>query len=131
MYMLDTTICIFIMKQQKDVLARLQRCATSDVAISAISVGELRYGAARSAKVEDNQAALDDALIPFQILEFDERAAYFYGDIRAHLRRQGTLIGPLDMLIGAHAFSVEAILVSNNLREFGRIPGLAVEDWTI
>lgn len=119
------------MKQRADVLSRLQRCEAGAVGISTISVAELRYGAARSARVEVNQLALDDALIPLQILDFDEKAARVYGDVRAHLRREGTPVGPLDMLIGAHALSIEAILVSNNTREFGRIPGLALVDWTI
>lgn len=129
--MLDTNVCIFVMKQRTDVLSRLQCCEAGDVGISTISVAELRYGAARSARIEVNQMALDDALIPLQILDFDEKAARAYGDVRAYLRREGTPIGPLDMLIGAHALSVDAILVSNNTREFGRIPGLALEDWTI
>ncbi len=130
-YLLDTNICIFIINRRvKAVVERLSSCVTEDVVISTISVAELRYGASKSLAAQKAHAALDEYLVPLHIANFDEDAARAYGDLRAELQKVGTPIGPLDTLIGAHAIALGAILVTNNVREFQRIPGLVVEDWT-
>lgn len=87
------------------------------------------FGIEKSAKPEQNRAALDQFLLPLDILDFDSEAAKVYGDIRAYLERQGLPIGGMDVLIGAHARSRSCILVTNNTREFARIPHLQIEDW--
>jgi len=130
-YFLDTNICVYVTNERSAAATkRLRSCNTEDVGISIITVAELRYGADKSHAAEKAHNALNNFLTPLQILEFDEKAATTYGFIRAQLEKKGTPIGPLDMLIGAHALSVGAIMVTGNTKEFRRIPGLVVEDWT-
>ena len=93
-------------------------------------VAKLRYGIAKSRYVAQNQQALDYFLLPLTILPFDEKAAMTYGEIRAFLEAQGTPIGAIDTLLAAQAVSCRLILVTNNVREFARVPGLTVEDWS-
>lgn len=129
-YLLDTNICIYVIKRRPpQVLARFQRCAVGDIGLSTVTVAELQYGVAKSAFPERNQQALAAFTLPLEILPFDAPAAAAYGPIRATLERQGTSIGAMDLLIAAHAVSLGVILVTNNLREFGRVPGLQVENW--
>jgi tRNA(fMet)-specific endonuclease VapC len=128
--MLDTTICITIIKQKPpEVLARFHRHDVGDIALSAITAAELQYGVYKSQQPQRNQAALDQFLLPLVVADFDHSAAAAYGQIRAALERQGRPLGPLDMLIAAHALSRKLVLVTNNLGEFARVPGLAVEKW--
>jgi tRNA(fMet)-specific endonuclease VapC len=101
------------------------------VLISSISVAELWYGVAESRQAAQNAHALEQFLLPLLPAPFDERAAVVYGRIRADLNQRGTPIGPLDTLIAAHALSMEAVLVTNNVGEFSRVVGLKLEDWTI
>ena len=101
-----------------------------EVGVSIITVAELHFGAAKSLDPQRNRAALDQFLLPIDILEFDSMAALHYGEIRQRLEKAGTPIGPLDTLIAAHARSVNVTLVTNNLSEFRRVTGLKVEDWT-
>ena len=129
-YLLDTNICIYVIKRRPpQVLARFQRCAVGDIGLSTVTLAELQYGVAKSAFPERNQQALAAFTLPLEILPFDAPAAAAYGPIRATLERQGTSIGAMDLLIAAHAVSLGVILVTNNLREFGRVPGLQVENW--
>ncbi|HEX9627029.1 MAG TPA: type II toxin-antitoxin system VapC family toxin [Acidiferrobacterales bacterium] len=129
-FLLDTDICIYLIRRKpRTVLDRLRRCKAGDVGISAISVAELRYGAAKSRQVQGNQAAVDLFLAPLEIAAFDDRAAEAYGEIRAQLEAKGTPIGPLDLLIAAHAKGLGITLVTNNVREFDRVRGLKVERW--
>jgi len=102
----------------------------ADVGISSITLSELEYGVAKSQKPPQNKLALAEFLAPIEILPYDDMAAVQYGEIRALLERQGTPIGSLDMLIAAHALSLNSILVTNNESEFRRVPGLIVENWT-
>ncbi len=128
--MLDTNICIAIIKQKpKDILQKFSAYQVGDICISSITLAELRYGVAKSQYQEKNQAALDEFILPLEIADFDYTAAYFYGDLRVALEKQGTLIGPLDTMIGAHALSLNLTLVTNNTKEFNRIPKLNVIDW--
>ncbi len=129
-YMLDTSICIHIIREAPGpVIERIVGHAISDIGISAITLSELRHGVVKSARPERNRLALDEFLAPLEIAPFDETAAQAYGDIRAGLERKGRMIGPLDLLIAAHAVSLDTTLVTNNEREFRRVRGLAVENW--
>ena len=129
-YLLDTDICIYLIKRSPfRTLARLQSMEISSVAISSITLSELDYGAAKSTRPEQNKLALAQFLAPLEIMPFDDRAAAQYGPVRARLETQGTPIGPLDTLIAAHALALDATLVTNNVKELARVPGLAVENW--
>jgi tRNA(fMet)-specific endonuclease VapC len=129
--MLDTNICIYIIKQQPaTVLKRFLEYKVGDIGISSITLSELRYGVAKSTHREKNSKALDEFIIPLEVVAFDEDAAHVYGDIRANLKKAGTPIGAMDMLIAAHAVAMGVTLVTNNSREFSRIPILDIVDWT-
>jgi tRNA(fMet)-specific endonuclease VapC len=130
--LLDTNICIFIIKQQPaTVLKHFLEHQVGDIGISSITLSELRYGVAKSNHREKNSNALDEFIIPLEVVSFDEGAAHIYGEIRATLEKAGTPIGSMDMLIAAHAISLGIPLVTNNTREFVRIPALNVIDWTV
>jgi len=131
-YLLDTNICIYIIKKKPEiVLKKVQTLATSDLCVSSITVAELRYGVEKSQYVKKNQQALEMFLLPLTILPFDKDAAIAYGKIRAELEAKGQPIGSLDTLIASHALSLGYTIVSNNTREYDRVPGLHVENWTI
>ncbi|OGR24392.1 MAG: twitching motility protein PilT [Desulfuromonadales bacterium GWD2_54_10] len=129
--MLDTNICIYIIKQQPvAVLKRFLEYQIGDIGISSITLSELRYGVAKSTHQTKNAKALDEFITPLEVISFDEGAAHVYGEIRATLEKAGTPIGAMDMLIAAHAVSLGVPLVTNNTREFVRITSLDVIDWT-
>jgi tRNA(fMet)-specific endonuclease VapC len=129
-FMLDTDSCIALVKRKSpEILRKITSLAPGEAGISAITLAELRFGVAKSAAKEQNSLALDEFLLPLEIADFDEAAADSYGSVRAVLESAGTPVGPLDVLIGAHALSLGAILVTHNTREFRRIQRLAVEDW--
>jgi tRNA(fMet)-specific endonuclease VapC len=129
-YLIDTNICIYIInKRPPEVIQRFKHVATGDIGISSITVSELQYGVSKSARQKKNQRRLDEFLLPFEILPYDELASKYYGDIRTHLEKQGIVIGPLDLLIAAHALSRNLVLVTNNEKEFKRINNLKTENW--
>ena len=129
--LLDTNICIYIIKRQPAaVINRFLEYQVGDIGISSITLSELRYGVAKSTHREKNSNALDEFIIPLEVVSFDEEAARMYGDIRAALEKAGTPIGAMDMLIAAHALSLGIPLITNNTREFARIPALDIIDWT-
>jgi len=129
-YMLDTNICIGLIRQKTPkLIRRLTRCAPGEVGVSSITVAELAYGVNKSAQVEKNKSALERFLLPIEVADFDQRASVAYGLVRAYLEREGKIIGSMDMLIGAHALSLGILLITNNTDEFQRIPKLKVEDW--
>lgn len=129
-YMLDTDISSYIMKRSHEVLLRrVQRTPVRDVCISVISKAELMYGVEVSSRRAQNQAALDAYLRQVDVLEYPDEAARHYAQIRALLKAKGKLIGANDLLIAAHARSLGLTLVTNNTREFGRVPELKVENW--
>lgn len=129
-FMLDTNICIQIMNHANSrMLARLIEHEGA-MCISTIVAAELRFGAAKSAAKKKNQHFLAEFLAPLEVIPFDEDAAESYGDLRAMLEKSGRPIGPLDTLIAGHALSLNATLVTNNTREFKRVQGLRLENWT-
>jgi tRNA(fMet)-specific endonuclease VapC len=128
--MLDTNICIAIIKQKPaDILLKFGAYQVGDICISSVTLAELRYGVAKSQFQEKNQTALDEFILPLEVVSFDEAAALVYGALRANLEKKSTPISALDTLIGAHALSLNLTLVTNNTKEFNRITGLKVIDW--
>src|SRR5262249_24466581 len=131
-YMLDTDICSYIMKRSNDLLLkRLQKIPVGDVCISVITKSELLFGVEVSPKRRQDEAALNAFLSYVEILDFPDKASLHYAQIRAALKSQGTMIGANDLLIAAHARSLGLTLVTNNTREFGRVPKLAIDNWTV
>lgn len=129
-YMLDTNICIFLIKNKPEtVIRKFMEYDAGDICISAITYAELVHGVEKSAAREKNRIALTVFLSEIQIIPFDDAAAQAYGAVKAELQRRGTPIGPLDTLIAAHAKALKVVLVTNNTREFSRVDGLVVEDW--
>jgi tRNA(fMet)-specific endonuclease VapC len=129
--LLDTDICIYAINHRRpESLARLRTYAAGDVGISAVTHAELRYGVENSARAAENLSVLERFVLPLEIVAFDVEAARHYGRIRTALKRAGTLIVGNDLLIAAHALSLGVMLGTNNLREFGRVPGLRIEPWS-
>ena len=130
-WMLDTDVCITMIRQQSPgLLRRLQRHQVGDVGVSVLTVAELFCGVEKSGHSARNRAALEQFLMPLQLADFEPVAAARYGAVRADLDRRGQPIGAMDTLIAAHALSLGAIIVTRNRRDFGRVTGLRVEDWT-
>jgi len=131
MLMLDTNICIYIIKQKPPaVLEHFKEYRIGDIGISSITLAELRYGVAKSGYPDKNAEALEEFIIPLEIFPFTEDATLAYGELRAILEKLGNPIGSMDLLIAAHAVSLGVTLVTNNTREFSRVPGLNLVDWT-
>ena len=129
-YMLDTNICIYVMKKKpENVLRRFREEMDGGICISSITLAELEYGMKHSSDPVKNEQALLRFLAPLSVLPFGASAASEYGEIRAYLQSRGTPIGPLDMLIAAHARVEGMTLVTNNMREFERVPELDLENW--
>jgi len=130
-FLLDTNICIYIIKKNPIVVFdKFRSLSVGSIGISSITLAELQFGIMKSSNPEKNQEALDKFLTPLEILDFDFNATIEYGNIRAYLEKNGIPIGPLDTLIAAHAKSLDLILITNNVREFERIPNLKIENWT-
>jgi tRNA(fMet)-specific endonuclease VapC len=128
-YLLDTNICIYIINERpKQVAERFRRFAATEIGISSVSVAELAFGVAKSLSAR-NRTAFEQFLLPLEVAAFDLAAAFAYGDLRAELERRGQPIGPFDLQIAAHALSLGVTLVTNNGREFRKVPGLVVENW--
>jgi tRNA(fMet)-specific endonuclease VapC len=127
--LLDTNICIYVMNRRPpELLLRFEQ-AQAHLAISTITLAELRFGAANSRQPAHNHAQIDQFCQYIDVLDFSAEAARHYGDIRATLKQQGQLIGDNDLLIAAHALALDATLVTNNTREFERVYGLKLENW--
>lgn len=127
--LLDTNICIAIINRDERVRSYLERHAPSAVRMSAITLAELRFGIAKSTQPKRAVANLNVLLSKVGVVPFDEAATVRYGELRALLERRGASIGPLDTVIAAHALSLHWTLVTHNMREFRRVPGLVVADW--
>lgn len=129
-YLLDTCICIYLInKRPLSLISKFKQHQPGDIGISVVTASELQYGVAKSSRKEENQERLDAFLTPFELLSYDAAAVKIYGGIRSDLEKKGQPIGPLDMLIAAQALSMGLILVTNNEKEFQRIPGLSIENW--
>ena len=129
-YLLDTNICIYLIKRkQPEVLQRFLQLSPGSVFISSVTTSELYYGAQKSQRVQTNLEALNHFLLSFRIVDYDESASFLYGELRADLEKRGQPIGPLDMMIAAHALSLDVPLVTNNTKEFERVKGLKLENW--
>ncbi len=129
--MLDTDTCSYIMKRSSDVLLkRLRKTPVSDICISVITKSELLYGVEISPRRQQDEAAVNAFLTFVEVLDFPDEAASHYASIRARLKAKGSMIGANDLFIAAHARSLGVILVTNNTREFARVPELKIENWT-
>jgi tRNA(fMet)-specific endonuclease VapC len=127
--LLDTDVCIAILNRDERTRPHLERHAPSSMRISAITLAELRFGIAKSAQPRRVVANLNALRAKVGVVPFDELATARYGELRALLEKRGSPIGPLDTLIAAHALSMRWTLVTHNVREFRRVPGLTIEDW--
>ena len=128
-YMLDTNICIHVMKTYPPKLRERFNALAEQLCISSITLGELHYGAEKSARRVENLAAIEQFIARLEVLPFADKAAAHYGQLRAELERAGKPCGPHDMQIGGHARSEGLTVVTNNTRESARMPGLRVENW--
>ena len=129
-FMLDTNICIYLIKQKPiQVIQHLQKYKPADIGISSITLSELEYGIEKSQHQEQNRIALLQFMTPFEIASYDESAACVYGKIRSTLEKQGQPIGAMDLLIAAHSIAMNTILVTNNEKEFVKVPGIQVQNW--
>lgn len=130
MLMLDTNICIYIIKKRPpSVLKHFQSIKTEQICISVITYAELQYGVDKSSAVAKNQLIIDDFISRLSVINWDEKAAQFYGKIRSNLEKKGTPIGLMDVMIAAHCLSLDCTLITNNIKEFERIPNLKSENW--
>jgi tRNA(fMet)-specific endonuclease VapC len=127
-YMLDTNICIYVMKTYPPAVREKFNALAEQLCISSITLGELHYGAEKSARRAANLTAIEHLTPRLEVLLFGEKAAARYGQLRIELQRAGTARGPHDMQIGSHARS-ELTVVTDNLREFICMPGLRTENW--
>lgn len=128
-YMLDTNICIYVMKTYPLVIRDKFNALAEQLCISSITLGELYYGAEKSARRAENLTAIAHFVARLEVLPFEDKAAAHYGQVRAELERAGTPCGPHDMQIGGHARGEGLIVVTNNMREFVRMPGVRAENW--
>lgn len=131
MFLLDTDTCIYLInKHPKSVLDRITKLSPNDIGISAITVAELEFGIEKSQQKILNRDALVVTLTPFEIFSFSKSSAEHYGQLRFNLEKRGKIIGANDMLIAAQALELNRTLVTNNEKEFNRIPNLRLENWT-
>ena len=128
-YLLDTNMVIAILKRQERLTARLKRHSPTDFFLPSIVYHELAFGAYNSKRIQSNLELIE--ALQFQVLEFSKSDAEASGRIRADLKGQGTPIGPYDVLIAGQAVARDLVLLTNNLREFRRVSGLKVEDWSV
>lgn len=129
-FLIDTNICIYIMNNHPpEVVQKCRHAGVGNIGISSITVSELQYGVHKSKHIKENTRRLEEFLCPFEILFYGENESKYYGEIRNQLERQGSIIGPLDLLIAAHALSNKLTLITNNEKEFHRIKSLKVQNW--
>lgn len=133
-YLLDTNICIYIIKKSPEkVIKKLEALIRAEdkneIYLSSITVSEIYYGVEKSAQADKNREALKGFLTPFQVVNFDQRSAEMFGQVRSNLEKNGTVIGPYDLQIASVALAHNFILVTNNTKEFERVEGLQLEKW--
>jgi len=130
-YILDTNICIYIIKKKpEDVIKHFLKMKPDSIGISNITISELYYGVAKSSKPNENTVALEQFLFSLIEIDFNKIDAIAYGTIRAQLEKEGKIIGAMDLLVASQAISRNLILVTNNEKEFNRIKNLQIENWT-
>lgn len=131
-YMLDTNICIYMInKKPASYIAKLESLDKGEqLSISSIVLAELQYGVSNSQKKNQNQINLDAFLTKLNIIPYCEQAAFYYGEIRSALQKQGNMIGHYDLLIASHAIAEDATLVTNNASEFIRVKDLVIDEWS-
>ena len=128
-YLLDTNICIYIIKKKPDsVIKRFLKMKPDSIGISSITVSEMYYGAAKSLKHDQNTIALEQFILPLTVIDYNKEDSIVYGKLRAKLELKGKLIGAMDMLITAQALNRDLILITNNEREFKKVEGLSIEN---
>jgi len=133
LFMLDTDTCIFLMRGESPALAvKVQAVPLQQQVMSVVTFAELTYGVQASAPVKrkQNQAVLDGLALHLAVLDWPQEAAQHYAEIRVDLKRRGAQLGAADLMIAAHARAMGAIVVTNNVKDFGRVKGLKVENWT-
>ncbi|MCY4281335.1 MAG: tRNA(fMet)-specific endonuclease VapC [Gammaproteobacteria bacterium] len=128
-YMLDTNIVIYVIKNRPLNVRKMFKRHSGQMAISAVTLGELIYGAEKSTQPERNLQDIESMTARLEVLPFNETAAIHFGQIRAELMRVGTPIGPYDQMIAGHARATGLLIITNNVNEFKRVPGLRVENW--
>lgn len=128
-YVLDTNTCIYALKLQGRVVERMRRHLPDEIAITTVTLAELWFGAQKSARRVAVRREVDAFLEPFKLLPFDGEAAESYARVRFDLERVGRPIGERDLLIASIALALDLTVVTHNLGEFTRVPGLKVEDW--
>jgi tRNA(fMet)-specific endonuclease VapC len=128
-YLLDTNTCVYAIKREPLVLRRLQERSPDEFGISAVTLAELWFGAAKSSRPQRTRESVDAFLKPFEVLPFEAEAAEKYAEVRLQLEKEGRPIGARDLLIAAIAKSRHLTVVTHNVREFSRVSGLKVEDW--
>ena len=132
MYLLDTNICIFLIKKKNPLLIeKLKKYYNKGIFISSLTLAELEYGVENSDHKEKNRLSLIEFLTIFEILNFEQKDTQSYGMIKSDLRKSGKMIGAIDALLAAQAISRNLIFVTNNTKEFERINNLRIEDWTL
>lgn len=131
-YMLDTNTCIYVIKHRPaEVKKKLSAVPLDKVAVSSVVIGELWYGIFESTKQKNNEKALNDFLQFVTVRDWPAEAAQTYGSIRSYLKTKGTPFGAMDLLFAVHALTAGSILVTDNVKEFKRVPGLHVENWVM
>ena len=133
LFMLDTDTCIFLMRRASQKLeTKVQSVPLQNQVMSALTFAELSYGvqASVASKRKQNQATLDSLALHLAVLDWPQDAAKFYAEIRFDLKKRGAQLGAADLMIAAHAKSLGAVVITNNVKDFGRVKGLEVENWT-
>jgi tRNA(fMet)-specific endonuclease VapC len=129
-HLLDTNVCVdYLTGRYPSVVSRIHAVSPDELVVSAVVAAELRYGADKSAHPRRNHARVDALLAEIRCIGFDAEAARTFGRVRRRLEAAGTPIGPYDTMIAAHALSLRAVLVSDNVAEFSRVSGLRLENW--
>jgi len=131
MFLLDTNILIYTLKNRfVTIRAKIENAGVEQVCVSSLTIAEMEYGAAKSRNPDAARAKLYEFLTPFEILSFDASAAEVYGQLRSTMEKTGNVIGPMDLLIASVAVANHCTVVTNNTKEFLRVPNLVVENWT-
>ncbi len=128
-YMLDTNMVIYTIKNRPEKVREAFTLHEGQMCISSVTLGELIYGAEKSSQVERNLSVIEGLAARLEVMPFDEKAAAHFGQVRAELAKAGKSIGPYDLMIAGHARALGLVLITNNLKEFERVPGLRLDNW--